>query len=172
MRGDDAPEELSIAESPGENRALVASRARWRTFIALGAIAVFVVGCGGAANEADAGPNPPADAATDAGVMADAAVAPDADTGPESYCSDGVIVPGEECDTGRLRSDTTPGACRLDCSDSVCGDEVVEGTEVCDTGDARSDTEPNACRMNCSDPSCGDGVLDAREVCDEGPPWQ
>jgi cysteine-rich repeat protein len=58
-------------------------------------------------------------------------------------CGDGVVDPGEECDDGPDNSDTTPDACRTDCTSPRCGDGVVDpgndesceppGTVICDS---------------------------------------
>src|SRR5690606_12601113 len=42
--------------------------------------------------------------------------------GVVARCGDGHLDPGESCDAGSLNSDTTPGACRLDCTPPRCGD--------------------------------------------------
>ncbi len=84
-------------------------------------------------------------------------------------CGDGVADPWEECDDGAANSDTTPGACRTDCTNPRCGDGVADPWEECDDGPANSDTMPDACRSDCTSPSCGDGVRDSGEECDDGP---
>jgi cysteine-rich repeat protein len=52
-------------------------------------------------------------------------------------CGNGVIEPGEACDDGNSNSDTTPNACRTDCSDFVCGDGITDTNfnEECDDVD-------------------------------------
>jgi cysteine-rich repeat protein len=105
------------------------------------------------------------------------------------YCGDGERGSGEACDDGPANSDTTPGACRSDCTRARCGDGVVDPGEACDDphyltckwtcqpvvcgdgdqdhfedcddGPANSDTVPGACRTDCTFPDCGDGVVDA-----------
>ncbi|RMD83363.1 MAG: hypothetical protein D6815_06795, partial [Candidatus Dadabacteria bacterium] len=84
-------------------------------------------------------------------------------------CGNGRIDAGEECDDGPANSDTTPDACRTDCTLASCGDGVVDTGEACDDGPANSDTTPDACRTTCVVPYCGDGVPDSGEECDNGP---
>jgi hypothetical protein len=55
-----------------------------------------------------------------------------ADEEPEPVCGNGILEEGEECDDGTLNSDTTPDACRLDCTNPGCGDGVVDSSETCD----------------------------------------
>jgi cysteine-rich repeat protein len=83
-------------------------------------------------------------------------------------CGDGVVDPGEACDTGEHLSDTRADACRLDCTLARCGDGVVDGAEACDQGAANHDETPGACRTSCVLPTCGDGVVDPDETCDDG----
>lgn len=86
-----------------------------------------------------------------------------------AVCGNFIVESGEECDEGTLNSDTTPNACRTDCTAAVCGDGVTDGTEECDEGGINSDTKPDACRTTCKLPVCGDGVRDSGEDCDGGP---
>ncbi|MEL6759037.1 MAG: choice-of-anchor V domain-containing protein, partial [Myxococcota bacterium] len=74
----------------------------------------------------------------------------------------------EACDDGDANSNTTPNACRTDCSRNRCGDGVVDVDEECDSGNANSDTLIDACRADCTTSRCGDGVVDTGEFCDEG----
>ncbi|MDX9724292.1 MAG: lamin tail domain-containing protein, partial [Myxococcota bacterium] len=83
-------------------------------------------------------------------------------------CGDGNLDAGEECDNGTANSDTTPNACRENCTLAGCGDNVVDDGEACDQGSANSDTTPNACRSTCELPTCGDAVQDTGEECDNG----
>lgn len=87
-----------------------------------------------------------------------------------SACGDGALDPGEECDNGSENSDTTPGACRLQCKKAFCGDFVPDYTlgEHCDQGVGNSATEANRCRPGCVLPRCGDRIVDRGEVCDDG----
>ena len=96
--------------------------------------------------------------------MGDQSVAP--------FCGDGVVHSelGERCDDGANNSDTTPDACRTDCSEARCGDEVIDSNENCDNGAENVDDVPRACPTTCmsSGPVCGDGVVDDGEECDNG----
>lgn len=78
-------------------------------------------------------------------------------------CGDGVVSVGEECDEGNLNSDTTPGACRLDCLLPRCGDGVIDPTEDCDDNNTISD---DGCDADCTS-GCGNGFLTAGEICFE-----
>jgi len=58
-----------------------------------------------------------------------------------TYCGDdSVQTPNteegimEECDDGSSNSDSTPDACRLDCTNPRCGDLVIDTGEECDDG--------------------------------------
>jgi MYXO-CTERM domain-containing protein len=90
------------------------------------------------------------------------------DIGWARFCGNGQADPGEQCDNGSANSDTTPGACRTDCSAAHCGDGVTDPGEACDHGSGNSDTTPGACRTTCLAPACGDGVIDPGEACDMG----
>ncbi|HVV51046.1 MAG TPA: PA domain-containing protein, partial [Polyangia bacterium] len=90
------------------------------------------------------------------------------DIGWMPFCGNGQLDPGETCDDGALNSDTTPGACRTDCTRSHCGDGVLDAGEACDDGAQNSDTAPGACRTTCVKAGCGDGVVDPGEACDDG----
>ena len=62
--------------------------------------------------------------------------------GPEPFCGDGQVTPGEECDCGSGAS--PPAGC---------------------TG-SNSDLGGATCRTTCLHPFCGDGILDPGETCD------
>lgn len=51
-----------------------------------------------------------------------------------AFCGNGTLDEGEECDNGMNNSNTTPDACRTDCTLPVCGDGVVDTGEECDGG--------------------------------------
>ncbi len=85
------------------------------------------------------------------------------DIGWSVPCGNGTPDAGEECDDGAANSDTTPDACRLDCTRAKCGDGVVDTGEECD---ASAGTP--ICRPTCRRPACGDGILDSGEGCDDG----
>ncbi|HYC01268.1 MAG TPA: hypothetical protein VEC57_19200 [Candidatus Limnocylindrales bacterium] len=93
---------------------------------------------------------------------------PNSYPGSEPTCGDGIQDAGEQCDNGNANSDTTPNACREDCTLPGCGDDVTDSGEQCDDGGDNSDTVPNACREDCTLPSCGDDVVDSGEQCDNG----
>ena len=86
----------------------------------------------------------------------------------EPSCGNGVVDDGEECDDGEDNSDSTPDACREDCTEARCGDAVQDDGEECDEGEDNSDEDADACRMDCTNPYCGDGVVDDGEACDDG----
>jgi cysteine-rich repeat protein len=79
-----------------------------------------------------------------------------------SKCGNGVVDPGEECDTmGESAS------CDIDCTLPKCGDGLRNAAagEACDT------VRPTAgCNLNCTLPKCGDNIVntDADEDCDDG----
>ncbi len=83
-----------------------------------------------------------------------------------SICGNGTIEGDEECDDGMANSDTTPDACRTDCTSPVCGDGVQDSGEECDDG-AGNANAPDACRQSCLLPACGDGIVDSGEQCDD-----
>ncbi len=84
-----------------------------------------------------------------------------------SVCGNGVPEDGEECDDGVANSDTTPDACRIDCTNPICGDDVQDSGEECDNG-AGNANAPNLCRTSCQLPTCLDGIVDNGEQCDDG----
>ena len=86
-----------------------------------------------------------------------------------SFCGDGVLDGGEECDDGNNNSDTKPDKCRTDCKKAWCGDGVLDSGEQCDQGKDNSDSVPDACRTSCAPAWCGDGTVDTGESCDDGP---
>jgi cysteine-rich repeat protein len=97
--------------------------------------------------------------------------ADDTDVGPflltvaQRYCGDGVVTGTEQCDMGDENSDTSPNACRLDCTVPSCGDGVVDRGERCDDG---NNLDGDACSANCLLAGlCGNGTVDAGEGCDD-----
>lgn len=142
-------------------RAAVARRAggRWGRSgcaLLLGLLALPAPGCGHDWSAADA---------TGDGLDAEAGDVVDGDDGVGGRCGDGVRDPGEECDDGRINSDTLADACRTDCVRAHCGDGVVDSRETCDDG---NDVDDDACRNDCALSSCGDGTVDPGEACDDG----
>ena len=87
----------------------------------------------------------------------------------EPLCGNGKREDGELCDDGTANSDSTPGACRTDCTLPYCGDGIADPSEQCDLGTQNSDTQRDSCRTDCRFPYCGDGVRDSDEECDSGP---
>ncbi|HXC50308.1 MAG TPA: ice-binding family protein [Candidatus Limnocylindrales bacterium] len=87
----------------------------------------------------------------------------------DATCGDGFVRTGaEECDNGDANSDTTPNACREDCTLPFCGDGVIDNAngESCDEGGVNTPT----CDADCTLPTCHDGTLNllAGEQCDDG----
>mgnify|MGYP000628046829 CR=1 FL=1 len=83
-----------------------------------------------------------------------------------AYCGDGFLRAAfEACDMGAANSDTTPDACRADCTLPRCGDGVTDSGEACDDGNA---DESDGCLSSCRTEDCGNGRLDGSEECDDG----
>ena len=95
-------------------------------------------------------------------------------------CGDGSILAPEVCDQGGSNSNTTPDACRTDCTCPRCGDGVADTsgtsgpatcpatTETCDASGASA-----TCDVDCTTATCGDGTLNVLagspvEQCDDG----
>ncbi len=51
-----------------------------------------------------------------------------------TFCGNGELDPGEECDNGANNSTSADAACRPDCSLSRCGDNILDSGEQCDDG--------------------------------------
>lgn len=85
----------------------------------------------------------------------------------ETTCGDGILDGAfEDCDDGRLNSDTTPNSCRTTCEAPSCGDGVTDSSEACDDG---NDIENDDCTSSCVRNVCGDGILNLGvEDCDDG----
>jgi hypothetical protein len=83
-------------------------------------------------------------------------------------CGNGVVDPGEQCDSGTNNSSTEPNHCRTNCLNHHCGDAVVDdgSQETCDDGLDNSNHAPDACRYDCRPARCGDDVKDSDESCD------
>src|SRR6185369_12070903 len=81
-----------------------------------------------------------------------------------TYCGDGMVDAGEQCDDGNANN---TDACRNDCTPQppVCCDGVInQAGETCEP--PGSDPPPpggNLCRLDCT--YCGDGVTDGTEQC-------
>jgi MYXO-CTERM domain-containing protein len=66
-------------------------------------------------------------------------------------CGNGVVEPGEACDSGALNG--SYGACNATCSGygPRCGDHIVNGPEYCDDGNTNnSDGCTNSCQLTCN----------------------
>src|SRR5690606_17159475 len=63
-----------------------------------------------------------------------------------AICGDGIVNAGEQCDDGANNSDTTPDACRTDCTLPICGDGVVDSGEQCDDG---NNVGGDGCEADC-----------------------
>ncbi len=86
-----------------------------------------------------------------------------------SYCGDGAVDPGEQCDAGV--NNKAPGSAYGGCTTSCalgprCGDGVVSNGEACDDG-VNNGTAQSACESTCA-LKCGNGKLDVGEQCDAG----
>ena len=55
-----------------------------------------------------------------------------------TFCGNGSLDPGEQCDDGVGNSDTTPDACRTNCGFARCGDGIIDMAEQCDDGNIQS----------------------------------
>ena len=82
--------------------------------------------------------------------------------GPDPFCGDGYIDPGELCDdANRVDDDDCTNACTL----PICGDAIVQAGEECDDG---NDVDEDMCTTECLKAGCGDGVVQDPEECDGG----
>ena len=62
-----------------------------------------------------------------------------------SFCGDGIVQDGEECDEGRDNDDG--GSCTTSCQKTFCGDGIVQGGEECDGLDLTLQIECIECRI-------------------------
>ena len=61
------------------------------------------------------------------------------DIGWTSLCGNGQVDSPEQCDNGFVaNNDTSPNACRTDCTKAHCGDGVIDSGEQCDNGFANA----------------------------------
>ena len=106
-------------------------------------------------------------------------------SGVTQTCGDGVVQGNEACDDGAAHdggvgnSDTTPDACREDCTSPTCGDNVQDSNETCDDGNTAieacdyGEASCTVCGNLCTlvpgvAQNCGDGILQDSEECDDG----
>lgn len=115
-------------------------------------------------------------------------------SGPASYCGDGVVDAGEQCDgedvtwAGKLCSSSSPSAyknqpCTTDseCGGGVCGGTGAGNRQACPLGQTRVKTCDDGVGGTCGYTTtnwfniactqvgaCGDGVVDPGEACDDG----
>ena len=84
-----------------------------------------------------------------------------------SFCGDGIVDIGEECDNGNQNNNAS--TCNTQCKKTYCGDIFVQipngvgtggplnnGFEDCDDGNLLN---TDNCLNNCTAPKCGDGVI-------------
>ena len=81
-----------------------------------------------------------------------------------TYCGDGLIDAGEQCDDGNTNNnDTCANNCTLN---PLCGDGSINAPgETCEPPGS-TQSNGNVCRGDCT--YCGDGSVDAGEQCDDG----
>jgi cysteine-rich repeat protein len=100
-----------------------------------------------------------------------------ADGGAAAVCGNGIVEPGEECDSGSDTSKTphngdgSYGGCTSECAyGAYCGDGVSNGQEACDDGPANLDLygQPGCTFLCTAARHCGDGIVDYEEECDLG----
>lgn len=138
----------------------------------------------------DGGVMPDGGTASDAGVISDGGtfsdggVMPDggviSDGGTAETCGNGVVDPGETCDTAI--SSGQAGACPTSCDDGVaCTTDALNDAGTCLAtcsytaitkpvdGDGCCPVGANAATDSDCPASCGDGIIEAGEQCDDGP---
>jgi cysteine-rich repeat protein len=81
-----------------------------------------------------------------------------------TFCGDGNLDSGEQCDDG---NNVDGDGCSAFCQDEpICGDGVInQPGETCEPPGSNAG-QPNECRDDCT--FCGDGNLDSGEQCDDG----
>lgn len=97
---------------------------------------------------------------------------------PVTYCGDGTIDSGEQCDDGNSNNgDGCSNICKIEDIYKIgeekviryCGDGQKESGEECDDGNTNSgDGCSNICTIEKDGSYCGDGKKDAGEECDDG----
>ncbi len=87
----------------------------------------------------------------------------------DEFCGDDIVndAKREQCDDGKLNSDTRADACRKNCRNASCGDGARDTGEACDDGNKVSG---DGCTATCVDEFCGDDVVNdaGKEQCDDG----
>jgi cysteine-rich repeat protein len=79
-----------------------------------------------------------------------------------TWCGNGELQPGEECDDGNAVSGD---GCDRGCRAEVCGNGGVQSGEECDDGNLAGG---DGCDPVCLREICGNGVLQGGEECDDG----
>lgn len=82
------------------------------------------------------------------------------ESAPPSFCGDGVLEAGEECDDGNW--DVTDGCVQCTIV-PLCGNQLIELNEQCDDGNTVATDGCAGCVLV---PLCGNGVLEVGEECD------
>ncbi|MBL9104779.1 MAG: DUF4215 domain-containing protein [Myxococcales bacterium] len=106
-----------------------------------------------------------ANAETTGGPNAETADESTSEAPMRSFCGDGVLDGGEECDLGVDQNGIGGAACRETCELNVCGDGYIAGDEACDDGNKAAN---DGCGPGCALEECGDGVVQTGEGCDDG----
>jgi fibro-slime domain-containing protein len=84
---------------------------------------------------------------------------------PLPSCGDGIMQPGEQCDSGPANG-TVGSTCDIHCK-LKCGNGTRDPGEACDDG--VNDGKYGTCNPNCTLANyCGDGVKGGPEQCDQG----
>lgn len=83
---------------------------------------------------------------------------------PVTFCGDGIINNGEECDDGGTANGD---GCNFLCELEFCGDGIINGSEECDDGGTANNDGCDADCMNEGSPNDDDGV--ASNIEDSGP---
>jgi cysteine-rich repeat protein len=79
-----------------------------------------------------------------------------------SFCGDGAVDPGEECDDG---NNAAGDGCGPTCFFEDCGNGIIDPGEECDDGNY---VDGDGCSSHCLLEVCGNGILDYGEDCDDG----
>lgn len=79
-----------------------------------------------------------------------------------AFCGDGVIGPGEQCDSPQQGPDGLQ--CGPNCQLLTCGNGVIDPGEQCDP--PKSTGSAPLCSQSCQSLVCGNGTIDPGEQCD------